>query len=249
MTETEGGVQFALPAWPGRSHDANAGSGFVERRDGKGHRIRLSWDVDPRPVPVSEIDLAGATQTDVAGHRALLKGGVVIWRCDKSHRLFRLESNGPDVANLAAHVHCHVEPMLTNGDVPAAAQSVLGPEWRFANRGRGSISWMTDDQVLTFFAGQQAPQPHDPEAARKAAPAWIAAAGLADPSIAEAHVANGPQSHPALEVNGKARLDGRPVNWTMLFWRCLQRQKSFAAIVFSPAKTDDAALLSARCHG
>ncbi len=43
-----------------------------------------------------------------------------------------------------------------------AATSVLGPEWRFGNRGRGSISWMREDAVLTFFAGQQAPGPRDP---------------------------------------------------------------------------------------
>jgi hypothetical protein len=249
---TEGGVELALPAWPQKSESRDAANGYVERLDGRGSRVKLAWDIDPRPSAVSESDLPGATQTAVAGHRALLKGSVVTWRCDKSRRLFRLESVGPrapDVANLAAHVRCHAEPIFTNGDVPTAAISMLGPEWRFANRGRGSISWTRDDAVLTFFAGEQAASPRDPDAARSAAPGWIAAAGLADPAIHDVESATGPQSHPGIELHGTARLDGRPVSFTMLFWRCLQRQRSYAAIVFSQDRPDDSTLLSARCHG
>ena len=249
---SEAGVELELPAWPEKAHTPDPGNGFIERGDGCGSRIKLSWDVDPRPLAVGEADLPGATQTDVAGHRALLKGGAVTWRCDKTRRLFRLETTGPrapDVANLAAHVRCHAEPIFTNGDVPAAAIAMLGPEWRFANRGRGSISWTRDDAVLTFFAGEQGAPPHDAEAARQAAPGWIAAAGLSDPAIRDAGAAAGPQSHPGIVVHGSARLDGRPVNFTMLFWRCLQRQRSYAAIVFSQSRPDDSTLLSARCHG
>ena len=252
IPETDSNVQFALPPWPEKAQAGDAANGFVERRDGRGSRIRLSWDVDARPTPVAEFDLPGATQTDVAGHGALLKSGVVTWRCEKSKRLFRLETSGPrapEIANLAAHVHCHAEPMLTNGDVPAAATFVLGPEWRFGSRGRGSISWMRDDAVLTFFAGQQAASPRDAEAARRAAPGWIAAAGLTDAAVESSGAAAGPQSHPALEVRGSARLEGHPVQWAMLFWRCLQRQRSYAAIVFSQNRPDGMALLSARCHG
>src|SRR5205085_12500042 len=95
------------------------------------------------------------------------------------------------------------------------------------------------------------PVPGDAEAARKAAPAWVAAAGLAEPVAAVAESAAGPKGHPALRVKGSARLDGRPVRWTLFFWRCLQRQRSFAAVVFTQesAHESDAALLSARCHG
>jgi hypothetical protein len=250
--ETEGGVHLELPVWPEKAQFDDAANGFVERRDGRGSRVRLSWDVDPRPTPVTEDDLPGAAQTTVAGHKALLKGGVATWRCDRTKRWFRLETAGPrapDVASLAAHVRCHAEPMLTNGDVPAAASSVLGPEWRFGSRGRGSISWMRNDAVLTFFAGQQAGGPRDVPAARRAAPGWVAAAGLTDAAVEGASETTGPQSHPALEVRGRARLEGQPVQWAMMFWRCLQRQKSYAAIVFSQTRPDESALLSARCHG
>ncbi|MCA1826501.1 MAG: hypothetical protein ABR567_22745 [Myxococcales bacterium] len=252
VAEDESNVQLALPAWPEKGQTGDAAHGSIERRDGRGSRVRLAWDVDARPSPVTEDDLPGATQTTVAGHTALLKNGLVTWRCEKSKRLFRLETTGPrapEIANLAAHVRCHAEPMLTNGDVPAAATSVLGPQWRFGARGRGSISWTRDDAVLTFFAAQQAAGPRDPNAARKAAPAWIAAAGLTDPAVDGARETAGPQSHPALEVRGSARLEGQPVHWAMLFWRCLQRQRSYAAIVFSQTRPDENALLSARCHG
>src|SRR5207253_8200481 len=152
----------------------------------------------------------------------------LVWRCDKTMRLFRLFAEGPrspDVAELAAHAHCHAERMLTNGDVPAVASSGLGPDWRFASRGRGSISWIRDDAVMTLLAGQATPAPRDVDAARKAAPAWVAAAGLTDAEADSAELSPGPQGHPGAEVHGTAHLDGRSVRWTLLFWRCLQRQK------------------------
>jgi hypothetical protein len=262
-TEAVGGVQAALPDWPEERKQADPANGLLERFKGQS-RAGIAWDIDPRPAPVSEAEARAAAalpgdvvRTQVAGHAAiLLRGSTLVWRCDSSHRLFRLWSQGPaspDVANLAAHVRCHSERMLTNGDVPAAAASVLGAEWRFASRGRGSISWMRDDAVLTYFAGQSVPGPRDPEAAREAAPAWVAAAGLSEPVASASELSPGPQGHPALKVKGVARLDGRPVRWTLLFWRCLQRQRSFAAVVFARTPSDerkeDAALLSARCHG
>ncbi len=133
--------------------------------------------------------------------------------------------------------------------MPAAAGTVLGAGWRFGNRAKGSVSWLRDDAVLTFFAGQRLAGPGDAEAARKAAPAWAAAAGLQGAASTDALAAAGPQGHPAILVHGTAALDGRPVRWSLLFWKCLQRQKSFAAIVFSQTAADDAALLSPRCHG
>jgi hypothetical protein len=127
----------------------------------------------------------------------------------------------------------------------------LGAPFRFASRGRGSISWMNEDAVMTLFAGQSLPAPRDADAARKAAPEWVAAAGLSDVRAEEAGPAQGPQGHPAVAVRGVASLDGQAVRWTLLFWRCLQRQKTFAAVIFARAATspDAAPLLAARCHG
>src|SRR5438132_702315 len=170
------GVEVSLPAWKARSEKDDAASGYIERADGSGSRAGLAWDIDPRPGPVTEsaaraaagLRDAEATPTAVAGHEAVLlrnmKGSALVWRCDKTMRLFRLFAEGPrspDVAELAAHAHCHAERMLTNGDVPAVASSGLGPDWRFASRGRGSISWIRDDAVMTLFAGQATPAPRD----------------------------------------------------------------------------------------
>ena len=192
--------------------------------------------------------LEGEPHGQVDGHAAVLVDGKTLeWRCDKSARLFRLQ--GPDLDRLAAEVRCHAIGAIGNGEVPTASSSVLGAGWRFGNRGRGSISWLRDDEVLTYFAGQQLPPPRDAEAARNAAPEWAEAAGLEKPSADDAAPAQGPQGHPALIVHGKATLDGRPVRWSLLTWRCLQRQRTFTAIVFAEKAPDDAALLSARCHG
>jgi hypothetical protein len=146
-------------------------------------------------------------------------------------------------------MNCHPAGAATGGDVPPAAAAALGAEWRFAHRGKASASYTRDDAVLTLFAGQQLPPPRDPEAAQKAAPAWVAAAGLADAKAETAEIAQGPQGHKALKVKGTAKLDGRPVRWTMVFWRCIQRQRSFTAVFFSRIDEPSEALLSPRCHG
>jgi hypothetical protein len=260
--ETVGGVWLALPAWPEHGRLADPANGYVDRRDPRGDRAAVAWDMDPRPGPVSldEARLAAAMPDaeetgalQIAGHPArLLRAGdaaAAVWRCDKTARLLRVTVQGPtEVAKLAAHVRCHAVAPAANGEVPAAAGAVLGAGWRFGNRSKGSVSWLRDDAVLTYFAGQQLAGPRDPEAARKAAPAWAAAAGLQGAAATDAQPAAGPQGHPAILVRGTAALDGRPVRWSLLFWRCLQRQKSFAAIVFSQTAAEDGALLSARCH-
>lgn len=191
----------------------------------------------------------------VAGHAARLlrssHGTAAVWRCDRSARLLRVIAQGPagpDASRLAGHVRCHAIAATGNGEVPTAAGAVLGAGWRFGNRGKGSISWMRDDAVLTYFTGQLLPGPRDAEAARKAAPAWAAAAGLSGATVADSVPSAGPLGHPAVLVHGAATLDGKPVRWSLLFWRCLRRQRSFAAVVFSQSAADDPALLSARCH-
>ena len=260
-----GNVEVLLPAFAARTQRDDAASGFIERAEGES-RAAISWDVDPRPGPVTEAAARAATgqqttealHTQVAGHAAILlrspKGATLVWRCDKSSRLFRLVSEGPrapEVALLGKRAHCHAEKSFSNGDVPALAVGSIGAPLQFANRGRGSISYMNDDEVVTFFAGQAVPPPRDAEAARKAAPEWIAAAGLADAHAESAELSQGPQGHPAVAVHGAARLDGRDVRWTMLFWRCLQRQKTFAAVIFSQGThtPETAPLYAARCHG
>ena len=257
-------MTIALPEYAAKSEKDDAASGFIERADGSGSRVALAWDVDPRPGTVSEraaraaTGLAGAEalKTQAAGHEAILlrdmRGATLVWRCEKSGRLLRLTAEGPrapDVAHLAKTVRCHEGRMLTNGDVPAVAMSALGAPFRFGNRGRGTISWMNDDAVMTFFAGQALPAPRDADAARLAAPDWVAAAGLADARAEGAELTQGPQGHPGILVRGAASLDGRAVRWSLLFWRCLQRQKTFAAVIFGEKPPDGAPLLAARCHG
>ena len=257
-------MEILLPAFAAKSEKDDAASGFIERADGSGSRVAISWDVDPRPGPVAEkvaraatgLASAEALRTQVAGHEAILlrdmRGATLVWRCEKSGRLFRLASEGPrapDVARLAKTVHCHADRLQTNGDVPAVAMAALGAPFRFANRGRGTISWMNEDEVMTLFAGQAVPAPRDADAARLAAPEWIAAAGLTDARADGAELAQGPQGHPAIAVHGGASLDGHAVRWTLLFWRCLQRQKTFAAVIFGQKTPDAAPLLAARCHG
>jgi hypothetical protein len=261
-----GGVEVALPAFAARSEKDDAASGYIERADGRGSRAAIYWDVDPRPGPVAESVAraasgrmqAEAIRTQVAGHEAVLlrdvHGAALVWRCERTGRLFRLVSEGPrapDAARLATHARCHADRMQTNGDVPAVAMASLGAPFRFANRGRGSISWMNEDEVMTLFAGQALPPPRDADAARQAAPEWVAAAGLSGVRVGAAEPAQGPQGHPGLAVHGAANLDGRAVRWTLLFWRCLQRQKTFAAVIFGAGAQapDSGPLLAARCHG
>ena len=260
-------MQFALPKWPERGRLNDPAVGYVERADGKGNRAIVAWDIDPRPGPATAVDARLATGLEkadvgmpaqVAGHAAVVlqsaTARALVWRCDRTSRLLRIIVEGPrtpEPAAIAAHTNCHQSGLANNGDVPLAAAASLGAEWRFAHRGRGSASYTRDDAVLTLFAGQQLPLPRDPEAARKAAVAWVAAAGLSETTAAAAEIAQGPQGHRALKVKGTAKLDGRPVRWTLLFWRCFQRQRSFTAVVFSRIddRSEDAALLSPRCHG
>ena len=256
-----GGVEGALPDWNGASEKDDPAGGLVQRDDGRGSRAGIQWDIDPRPAAVSEEQARAAAHAKAANEQHL---PIQAWFNNdivgNSHggdgivdsatiRIYAEGPRSPEVAAIAAHVRCHADRMLANGDVPAVASSGLGPEWRFASRGRGSISWSREDEVLTLFAGQSTPGPQNPGAARQAAPGWVAAAGLTDAHADAAEIAAGPQSHPGVEVHGEARLEGRPVRWTMLFWRCLQRQKSFAAVVFSERAPGDSALLAARCHG
>ncbi len=262
-TATLAGVEAALPAWPEEVRHEDAGSGSVMVGDGHGSSVALAWDVDPRTAPLTAdvarriAGLAGgdAAPMRVAGHDAILVrgagGSAVVWRCDATRRLFHLVTSGPrspEIANLAAHTLCHAERIVANGDMPAPSVSALGAGWQFASRARGSISWTRGDEVLTFFAGQTTPAPPDSRDAQAEAPAWVAAAGLSDAQPQQAEPARGPEDHPALRVRGTARLDGQPVRWTLLFWRCVPRQRSYAAVVFSAASPDESALLAARCH-
>ena len=269
--EIVGGVLFALPgAFREKSKVSAASAGLVERIDGAGSRVLLGWDVDARPgtPPLDEAlraaGLVGAHpegRLRVAGHSALLfrsaQGAALVWRCEKTSRTLRLLVEGPHapaVEELAAQVDCHVAQAKVNGEVATASSAVLGSAWHLAHRAPGSVTFLRDEAVLTLFAGQIAPPPPDAEAARRAAPSWALAAGLQDAVAGEAGLSAGPQGHPALRVSGTATLEGRPVRFVSLSWRCLQRQRSFVALVFARAGEEpegglDPPLLSARCHG
>ncbi len=88
----------------------------------------------------------------------------------------------------------------------------------------------------------------------------IEAAGLAEPHVESGERTNGPEGHPAIALRGEARLDGRPVRFSYLEWRCLQRARTYGALVVSEPPAADAgvangwtghddALLAVRCHG
>jgi len=261
VLQTVGGVEMALPAWKEHGKSVETENGYVDKQDARGNRAAVFWDMDPRPGPISSdearVALGNAEEIgaqQIAGHPArifrTMRGSVAVWRCDKTARILRVISQGSiDASDLAAHVRCHAVAATGNGEVPTAASTVLGAGWTFGNRSKGSISWMRDDAVLTYFAGSTLPGPRDADAARVAAPAWVAAAGLSDAVLTGAASTIGPQGHPAVLVHGAGTLQGRAVRWSLIFWRCLQRQKSFAAIVFSQTAPEDSALLSARCHG
>src|SRR5262249_42182792 len=49
-----GFVEVLLPAFAARSERDDPAGGFIERADGRGSRVAVSWDIDARPGPVSE---------------------------------------------------------------------------------------------------------------------------------------------------------------------------------------------------
>jgi len=267
------GIRSALPAWPERFLQGGPASGTLERRDGRGGSVALSWDADERGGAVTEAEAlaaaglgagTSASPGEVSTHRAFLVSSesakVLVWRCDKTRRLLRLvTSPGVDPVPLSPGLGCHaVGDKPVNGEVPVADTALLGPRWRFARRQPASASWLREDAVLTLFAGQRAAGPRDFDAAQKLAPGWAAAAGLRAALVEGAAFTEGPRRHRAVRVRGRARLDGRPVRFTLDFWRCIARGRSHAALVFAEEATEraegqwtaqDQALAAVRCHG
>ncbi len=285
VVERFAGVRLIVPAWQDRTALGASSSGLLERRDRQGAVVNLKWDPDERHGVPGEAEAllaaapgAGAkTSVTVAlervdGHPATLVesgGGTLVWRCDKTGRLLRLSVNEQalaqvSLASLAAGVACHVPgDKPVNGEVPVADAALLGEGWHFARRQPASAAWLHDDAVLTLFSGTHTQSPREPEVAIKLAAGWTAAAGLTRPTGLAAERAEGPQHHQVLRVTGRALLDGAPVRFTLLQWRCIAKGKSFAALVFTkdaavPAATAasgkawtpfDAALNAVRCHG
>ena len=275
--ESAGGVRFALPVWRERGRQVSPSAGFVERAE-KDSRVLLSWDVDARTqVPdaalasaatgvvlandgtgaAGEVTSAQVTRAQVAGHDAIQLGDrALVWRCDKTQRLLRLVREGPGappLAELARQLDCHPGP-APRGEVPNVSIAALSAQWRLAHRGNAAAAYLRDDAVLTLFAGQQLPVPHDAHGAE----AWAQAAGLSSAVAGSARASEGPQGHNALRVQGTGKLGGAQVRWTLFVWRCIQRQRTFAALVFAhppdaPPPGDftghDTALFAARCHG
>src|SRR5205807_3128288 len=101
-----GQLRGALPAWRDKAAHGSAGSGSLERRDGKGAVAALSWDADERPGAPTALEArlaagmgpaAAATPGSVSNHPAveLTEGDAraVVWRCDRTRRLLRLSLN------------------------------------------------------------------------------------------------------------------------------------------------------------
>jgi hypothetical protein len=222
-----GDVVTEAPEKRARSRLDDAANGHLEAGD-----VSLSWDLDPRP-------LEGATNATVNGHPAIQIGNELVWHCDKTQRTFHLSAPRKLATN------CHPQPMQKLGEVPVASSAILGPGWRLGNRNPTSISWLSDEAVLTFFSAQQIDGPRTGHEAE----CWAVAAGLQNVHAINSQEATGPQGHPAQEVSGTATLNGREMKWTLLFWRCRQRQRSFAAIVFSEKGGEEQMLRAPRCHG
>jgi hypothetical protein len=206
----------------------------------------------------------------VDGHPAALvrgaEGEALIWRCEKSGRIFRLLREGAlerdfPLAVEIAGVQCHdAHTRAANAQVPSVNVASLGDGWSPARRTSASAVYLRSDALEVVFAGRKAALSEDLVVAAHLAPAWIEAAGLREVHVALGEHANGPQGHPAIVLRGEAVLDGRPVRWSLLTWRCLQRARTFEALVIgeppaagAPASASwtghDAALLAVRCHG
>ena len=295
-----GGVRAQLPNWPERKSEGGPGAGSLLRAKKGEARVQVSWEADARAgLPTGEEALLaaslgaqaalveparravgkGVASPEVYGHAAALveSGGAqaLVWRCDKSGRLLRLlrEGAAPPLEPLAAGVRCHrYGDKPVDGDVPAASVALLGPGWRLARRNPGSAAWLNEEAVMTLFAAQLAPLPVDLVEAAHLVPGWATAAGLQAAEVRAGVRATGPQGHPALRFDGEARLDGRPVLFRFLWWRCLARGRTYGALVVTQARSAgagaakaaspggdatelkewtgrDAALLAPRCHG
>ena len=253
-----GQIRSALPAFRDRVSTGGPASGTLERKDGKGAIVSLSWDPDERAGAPSETEalvVAGFTPgaaaagngEPIATHAVVEITGpdaarTLVWRCEKSRRLLRLMMNEPaaakaDLRSVATGIACHaIGDKPVNGEVPVADSALLEPAWHFERRQPASASWLRDDAVMTLFAGQRAPGVRDLETAAKLAPAWIAAAGLSAPKLQAPTWTPGPARHQAIRMAGTALLDKRQVRFTLLLWRCIARGKSHAAIVFSQAR-------------
>ena len=212
----------------------------------------------------------------VEGHpTALVRGptaDALVWRCEKSGRLFvYLREGDPKFTmdELAGNVRCHEERVkAVNAQVPAANLVALGEGWSLAKRTPAAAVYLHGDALLELFAGRKMEPVDDLVLAAHLAPAWIEAAGLREPHVETGEHTNGPEGHPAISLRGDARLDGRPVRWSYLEWRCVERARTYSALVVGDAvpmdlSSDagtpaaqaggwtghDPALLAVRCHG
>ncbi len=290
--ERRGEVQAGMPAGSLRSSSGELTDGEIEHQQQGKWATRIAWEPDPRAGPPTDEEAllaaglphgkllrsaraevrAGDPRTQgplvVDGHPAALIHGddvdVIVWRCDKSGRLFTYRSEGEPGFPLEAlldSITCHQPRMkLANAQVPAANAMALGDGWSLSKRTHAGAIYLRGDAMLELFAGRRTGPTDDLVLAAHLAPAWIEAAGLTEVHVETGERANGPSGHPAVALRGEAKLDGRPVRWEYLEWRCIERARTYGAVVVSQAPNaiappqagwtgHDAALLAVRCHG
>lgn len=213
----------------------------------------------------------------VDGHPAALVhasgADALVWRCDRSGRIFvYLREGDPKFSldELAKAVRCHdLRSKPENAQVPGVNLITLGEGWGLSKRTASSTVYLRADVLLELFAGQKIQPTDDLIVAAHLAPAWVEAGGLRGVKVVTGEHVNGPQGHPAVSLRGEATLDGRAVRWSLLEWRCLERARTYGALVVSQEVSKDTnadagtpqapasggwtghdnALLAVRCHG
>jgi hypothetical protein len=193
----------------------------------------------------------------VDGHPAAMihapGGDALVWRCERSGRIFvYLREGDPKFSldELAKAVRCHeLRSKPENAQVPGVNLIALGEGWGLSKRTASSTVYLRGDALLELFAGQKIEPSDDLIVAAHLAPAWVEAGGLRGVKVVSGEHVNGPQGHPAVSLRGEATLDGRAVRWSFLEWRCLERARTYGALVVSEQTQSDAAKAGARASG
>ena len=157
----------------------------------------------------------------------------------------------------------------TRADPPRAQTwSQLGGGWALGEaHSLGSAIYLRGDALLEVFAGRKTEPTDDLVLAAHLAPAWLENGRSAPRPTSRAGEHTQRSAGHILgrrKLRGEAVLDGRAIRWSYLEWRCLQRARTYGALVVSEALAEaknaaaaptggwtghDAALLAVHCHG